>query len=434
MIFAGSSFLQAQESSDLAPVRNPEWVKSSSIYQVYLRDFSVEGKFSNLENDLLRLKNLGVSCVLLLPIHPSGTAVSGELAHPFHVKDFSAVSLEYGTKDGFKSLTEQVHYNEMKIILSWVVDRASSETPLLKDHPDWFVIKSTQNLPALIRFDYASKEARNYMKDQLVFWLREYALDGFHLIGAENVPEDYLFELKRALSLVKPSCVVIGKTKSSGVQLYEDENFYTAVAGAVSGKEPASGLESILNEDARQGSSWPWPLRSIEHFDAARSSVSFGNAFAPAAVLEFCLDGVPLVNAGQEILESRQNSPVKKNAIDWVSGLRHNAETRKFYKKLISFRSKHPSLSRGQKFFMPSGNAPSVFAFAASYREDVVMAAVNFSGSSVSASVQVPDIFLSNGGKLKLRSVFEAGELVQTDGAQVNVNLPAWGYEIWHLE
>ena len=48
------------------------YLKTSVIYQVYVRNFTKEGTFNALENKLDYIKKLGVDIVYLLPISPIG--------------------------------------------------------------------------------------------------------------------------------------------------------------------------------------------------------------------------------------------------------------------------------------------------------------------------------------------------------------------------
>ena len=154
----------------------------------------------------------------------------------------------------------------------------------------------------------------------------------------------------------------------------------------------------------------------------------------PAAVLLFSMDGVPMIYAGQEIAETAQPSLTAREVTDWPAGFKKNSDVRKFYKKLISLRAKHPSLSRGQKFAVSSGGNPSVFVFASSYREDALLVAVNFSAEPLDIMTEVPEIFVSQGGKLMLESEFSSGKIEQVRAATVSVKLPGWGYQIWQLK
>ena len=418
--------------------RSPEWARTSVIYQVYLRDFSPQGKLHNLENDILRIKNLGVNCIDLLPIHPTGSAPAGRSASPMNVKDFSAVSLEYGTKDGLKSLVEQAHFDEMKVILDWICDRASAENPLVKSHPDWFAPASGAGDQNTVPFDYHSKDLRKFVKDSLTGWLKDSGLDGFHFLGSSAFPADFLKEVRSEISTVKPSAVLFVDENipqaSSSYHLTEDLDFYSAVSSVTMGQAPASQIEAILDQDAKRNSAWPIPVRFIENFRTPRAAKIFGAGATTAAALLLTLDGVPLILSGQEIAETKQTSLLDKDAIDWSDGLKKNSETRKTYKKLIGLRGKHLSLGRGQKFIVHAGGAKSVFAFASSYREDAVLAAFNFSPAEFDREIDLPEIFLSRDGKINLKGVFVGGNLKQAGPGKAGLHMPPWGFQVWEIK
>jgi pullulanase/glycogen debranching enzyme len=65
-------------------------LKNATIYQIYVRNHTKEGTFKALEDDLPRLKDLGVSILYLLPINPIGeTARKGTMAVPIPSRIFT---------------------------------------------------------------------------------------------------------------------------------------------------------------------------------------------------------------------------------------------------------------------------------------------------------------------------------------------------------
>src|SRR5450755_54386 len=53
-------------------LKHPEWSKNASIYQINTRQFTPEGTFKAAEQQLPRLKELGVDILWLMPIHKIG--------------------------------------------------------------------------------------------------------------------------------------------------------------------------------------------------------------------------------------------------------------------------------------------------------------------------------------------------------------------------
>ena len=428
----------AESYSSSAPntPKSPDWIMDAVIYQVYLRAFSPEGKFGSLENEIQRLKNLGVHCIELLPVQPLASSATDSMASPLDVKDLNAINLECGTKDGFKSLIDQAHFEEMKVLLDWVCDRVSAESPMIKAHPDWF-------LPAeaggkTIPLDYRSRELRKFVQDSLLNWVNDYGLDGFHFLGAGALPADFAREIRAEISRHKPGFVLFADTAAfpaSSFHAVEEDDFYRAVSSVTLAQVPVSRIETALVGAAKQTDVWPVPVRFIENFATPRAARLLGDGAITAAALLLTSDGVPLIYSGQEIAETRQPSLVNREPIDWAKGLKSHSETRKIYKKLIAFRGKHPALRKGQRFPVPVAASPQIFAFAASYREDLILAVFNFSPSEFNGRIDLPDIFISEKGKIQLKAFFDGrGELKQTGADSADLRLVPWGFQVWEMK
>lgn len=47
-------------------------LRNQVMYSVYVRQYSQEGTFRKVQEDLPRIKSLGVDIIWFLPIHPTG--------------------------------------------------------------------------------------------------------------------------------------------------------------------------------------------------------------------------------------------------------------------------------------------------------------------------------------------------------------------------
>ena len=50
----------------------PDWVRTSTIYEINVRQYSDAGTFAAVQADLPRIQELGVDVLWLMPIHPIG--------------------------------------------------------------------------------------------------------------------------------------------------------------------------------------------------------------------------------------------------------------------------------------------------------------------------------------------------------------------------
>ena len=66
-------------------------LRQQVMYCVYVRQYSKEGTFEKVREDLARIRDLGVDILWLLPIHPIGKACrKGALGSPYAIRDYRA--------------------------------------------------------------------------------------------------------------------------------------------------------------------------------------------------------------------------------------------------------------------------------------------------------------------------------------------------------
>src|SRR5215210_3522952 len=102
LLIANFAFVaKAQQQRDFSKENaraSQEWVKDAVIYEIYPRAFSNKGDFNSITADLDRLKDLGVTVLWLMPIHPVGREkAKGTVGSPYAVKDYYAINPNYGT-------------------------------------------------------------------------------------------------------------------------------------------------------------------------------------------------------------------------------------------------------------------------------------------------------------------------------------------------
>ena len=106
----------ASECFAQRPVR--DWVRDGVIYEIYPRAFSQQGNFNAITARLDELKDLGVTILWLMPIHPIGQEKKkGSIGSPYAVRDYYGINPDYGTADDLKRLVREAHafFKAMKI-------------------------------------------------------------------------------------------------------------------------------------------------------------------------------------------------------------------------------------------------------------------------------------------------------------------------------
>lgn len=114
--------------------------RNQIIYQVFPRNFSKEGTFSEIIKKLPDIKKLGTDILYLMPINEIGVICrKGVLGSPYSIKDYYEINKEYGDLEDLKRLISATHDQKMKIIIDIVFNHTSRDSVLTKKHPEWFV-------------------------------------------------------------------------------------------------------------------------------------------------------------------------------------------------------------------------------------------------------------------------------------------------------
>ncbi|MBK6930810.1 MAG: hypothetical protein IPH12_07985 [Saprospirales bacterium] len=198
-------------------IPQPEWVAPGVLYECNVRQFSVEGNFNGVREQVPRLKSLGVDILWLMPIHPIGKMRrKGALGSPYSVRDYYAVHPDYGTLDDFKALVRAAHDQKIKVVLDWVPNHTSWDAVWKQQHPEYYTrINGAFTVPLnergeiiedwsdVCELDYTNPNLRKAMIKVMQYWLSECDIDGFRVDMAGLVPNDFWAEARPALDSVK---------------------------------------------------------------------------------------------------------------------------------------------------------------------------------------------------------------------------------------
>ena len=159
----------------------PEWIKDLIIYEINPYAFTspegpASGTFSSLEKKMDYLSDLGINAVWL-----AGYAKCTK--HFFNVKSIYACSMpfeldpELGSEDDFKSMIDEAHNLGIKIFLDVISHGVLQDSPLAKEHPEWFEGGSW----GMKDFNYEHPEFREWWIENWTNYVLEYGVDGFRI-------------------------------------------------------------------------------------------------------------------------------------------------------------------------------------------------------------------------------------------------------------
>ncbi len=437
---------RARKFSKMYARQSPEWVRDGVIYEIYPRSFSPEGTFAGIEKKLPELKQLGVTILWLMPIHPVGEVKrKGTLGSPYSVQDYYGVNPEYGTLNDFKQLLHHAHLLGFHLIIDLVANHTAWDSKLIKEHPEWFTKDTAGNIVSpnpdwtdVADLDYSHPELRRYMIDMMKYWVRDVGIDGFRCDVAELVPLSFWEEARTALDSIKPVMMLSeGSDPAQHVKAFDvtySWNIYDILSPMMTEKLTAYALDKELNREAVTFPQGSLRMRFSSNHDKNAwddpDVVKFGEDGAKlAAVIVNTIPGIPLIYNGQEIGNPKKLSLFEKVPIEWKDA----GDFRKFYTRLFETRRWHPALREGKMLRIPSNNDRRFYAFERIAGNDTMLVVYNFSKVNAMITLDFSGHMLSIGKQIHLAEVFtgDTWDISVSPEKTIPVIVPAMGYRVY---
>ena len=378
------------------------------IYNIYTPIFSSTGDLAAVTYDLPRIAGLGFSTILLMPIHPIGVPHGNRPAcgSPYAVADFYAIDAALGKLSDFASLVSQAHALGLKIIMDVVLNHTAWNHPFVIQHPEYYVhtdrMKSDPNsisqafhFDDVAQLDFKSGTAiPKYMLTMLVWWMRDYNVDGFRFDTADNpygkdrmIPATAWAFIGNNLKAVNPNVILLGECCNPELSLspfnmdYANYSLQPAVASAIK-KQDASQLPKVCEQLRSAHPEGMLHTSIMQNWDMDLDLNMYGgpNGTLCAAVFNFTIEGVPMLFAGEEVGNDRggYNTHVP---INWGSFLASRFSS--FYKSLGMLRRSHEALRSGGTDWLTCGARAGLIAFTRRKQTEEIVIAINFSASAV---------------------------------------------------
>ena len=380
-----------------------DWVREAVVYEVYLRSFSHQGTFRALEQRLPELKELGVTVVWLMPIHPVGELNrKGTLGSPYAVQDYYAINPEFGTLEDFKSLVHAIHAQGMKIIIDLVANHTAWDSKLVMEHPDWFtknedgaIISPNPDWYDVADLNYGHHELRKYMIEMMKYWVSEIGIDGYRCDVAEMVPTDFWEHARFELDKIKPIMMLAeGTLPELHVEAFDvtySWTVYDVLSKVIDGTTPVQVFDDIVKTEGYQFPKGSLRLRFNTNHDKNYWDGPAVTKFSPkgartTAVLSFTFPGVPLIYNGEEAGNDKKLSHFEKVDIDWTK----NIEFRAFYQVLAELRLSHIALRKGEYVPVVNSGGGKVLSFVRQMGDDQVLVVLNLARDQRSCDIAVP--------------------------------------------
>ena len=433
------------EPRDMVTIAHPEWARDAVLYQINTRQFTPEGTFRAAQEQLPRLKQLGVDILWLMPIHPIGRENrKGSLGSPYSVQDYYAVNPEFGTEEDFRAFVDAAHAQGFHVILDLVANHTAWDNALAKQHPDWYEkdwkgdFRPTPwwDWSDIIDLDWSQPGVRAHVGGAMEYWVREFDVDGYRADVAGYVPLDFWETARTRLEAIRP-VFMLGEVQQTAYHFAAFDATY-AWDWHNTSKRVAQGegnATSFYGYYAENESLWPreaMRLTYIENHDSnaweGTMEENYGPALEAMTALAFTGEGLPLVHNGMEACNARRLAFFERDPIDWKQG--ENCAYGALLRKLIAFRKANPALANGewgarmQK--LDTDRPEQVFAWVRRAHGNSVVGLFNFSGDPVEVR---PTSTLAEGRYI----AFDSARPVTLAQGEA-VALPAWGFLLLSTE
>ncbi|KIL48701.1 type I pullulanase [Jeotgalibacillus campisalis] len=422
---------------DLARTNPPLWelpappldqLEDAVIYELHIRDATIDhnsgvihkGKYLGLtepatvtpdgvKTGLDYFSDLGITHIQLLPIYDYWTIDEKELETPqynwgYDPKHFNAPEGSYSINPfepstrimELKKMIQAIHSKGMRVIMDVVFNHVY-DVPCSSFHllmPGYFFRFKKDGVLSNgtgVGNDTASERRmmRKFIVDSLVYWAKEYKIDGFRfdLMGIHDI--DTMNEARKALNEVDPSIIMLGEgwdlptalpshlkasqanaDKMPGIAHFNDSirdhlkgnNFSDHDSGFVNGRSgynysikqgitagmylPYDNMEyrcpsQVVNYVEAHDNHTLWDKLLLTNSGASQEDLKSMHKLASSIIL--LSQGIPFLHAGQEFMRTKNGdhnsyrSPDHINKLDWNRKAEFEQEVR-YVKGLISLR------------------------------------------------------------------------------------------------
>ena len=329
------------------------------LYEVNLRAFSSSGDLQGVIDRLDFIDQLGVNAIWLMPIHPIGQINS--VNSPYSVKNYKAVSSEYGTLDDLRTLTDEAHARGIAVLMDWVANHTAWDNEWISNK-SWYTQDASGNIihPAgtnwqdVADLNYDNMEMRDSMIAAIKYWAYEANVDGFRCDYADGVPFGFWQQAWDTLTAMENRQFILlaEGTRSDHFDAGFDMNFswqfYDAMKNVYDGQSVSKIFTAHSTQYNNLADGKHWLRFTTNHDESAwdATPISLFNGIdgaLAASVATIFTGGVPLIYAGQEV-GTANNVPFFSNS---VTNWDNNPEMRTAYEQVFQCYNQSEAARKG---------------------------------------------------------------------------------------
>lgn len=398
-----------EDSFDWKGDCNPEIKRNAMfMYKLHVRGFTMDrgaaaataGTFQAVESKIAYLRNLGVTTVELMPVYEFE-----EIPFVRKKKQPEYIPWKEEQEDLIRPPKEERKYPRQLNFWGYgpgnyfAVKASYAKNPQKASDEFKHLVHAlhTKEMECVMEMYFPRETNHNLILDALRYWVREYHIDGFHLLG-ENLPMTAILQdvvLSRTKIFYMEDCrIEQAQKKYERFYIYKEEYQYPArkILNHIN-----ADMQEFLNQQKKQGDTYGFvnfiasnnglTLADVfmyndkhneangennEDGDTWNFSSNYGvegptrrrnitamreQQWRNAMIMLFMGQGVPLIWSGDEFGNSQQgnnNAYCQDNPVGWVNwrSTKSLSRRKQFIHNLCEFRREHMLLSQEKPFHL----------------------------------------------------------------------------------
>ena len=197
----------ASDPNPNAARQAPDWLAKGIVYQLWLRSFTPEGTLAAAEQRMADIASLGANIVYLSPVMLSDdddrreywsmrqkASANCNPRNPYRAKDYDKIDPEYGDEKDLARFIATAHRYGLRVMMDLVFLHCGPNCTLLQK--PGFIQRNEDGSPKLGGWNFPllnfeSKELRQYLTDNMVYWVKAFNVDGFRADVSGVIPQDF---------------------------------------------------------------------------------------------------------------------------------------------------------------------------------------------------------------------------------------------------
>ncbi len=156
------------------------------------------GDFDGLASEILFVKDMGFTALSIGPVFSTATYDGKQ------VVDYAEFERHFGTEEEFKALVDEIHDQDMKVIVDVPTQQVSANHIWTFDHPEWFA----ENKDGSLALDTANPEVQKALTSTFTKFSDKYKVDGFRLQDSDKLDPAFIKNFSEVIKDARDSYIL----------------------------------------------------------------------------------------------------------------------------------------------------------------------------------------------------------------------------------